>query len=55
LKGGFNGDGDPTSDLSRLVLLGHLTVALVPPFVLENTPSGTRYIIEVVPVSTASG
>jgi uncharacterized protein DUF3237 len=31
----------------ELVRLGHLSVALEPPLVLENTPSGTRYIVGV--------
>jgi hypothetical protein len=31
----------------ELVRLGHASVSLAPPVVLENTPSGTRYIIEV--------
>jgi hypothetical protein len=31
----------------ELVRLGHASVSLAPPIVLENTPSGTRYIIEV--------
>lgn len=30
----------------ELVPLGRLTVKLAPPLVLENTPSGTRYIIQ---------
>jgi hypothetical protein len=36
------------SELSvDLVPLGHAHISLAPPLVLENTPSGTRYIIEV--------
>lgn len=30
-----------------LVPLGHASISLAPPIVLENTPSGTRYIFEV--------
>src|SRR5579859_1125991 len=36
------------SELSvDLVPLCHASISLAPPMVLENTPSGTRYIIEV--------
>ena len=36
------------SELSvELVPLGHASISLIPPLILQNTPSGTRYIIGV--------